>query len=49
MTTPPRPVDDRSADELAARRKRAARTALIAGGIAVLIYVAFIASGVLGQ
>ena len=43
MTTPPRPVDD-----LAVRRKRAARTALIAGGIAVLIYVAFIASGVFG-
>ena len=44
MTTPPRPADD-----LAARRKRASRTALVVGGIAVLIYIAFIASGVLGQ
>ena len=48
MTTPSRPTDERPADALAARRKRAARTALIAGGIAVVIYVAFIASGVLG-
>ena len=34
--------------QAAARRKRAVRTALVVGGIAVLIYVAFILSGVLG-
>lgn len=42
MTTPQRPVDD-----LAARRKRAVRTALVLGGIAVVVYIAFILSGVL--
>lgn len=43
MTTPPRaPLDE------AQRRRRATRTtALIAGGIAVAIYAAFILSGVL--
>jgi hypothetical protein len=35
-------------DDLPARRKRAVRTALIVGGIAVLVYAAFILSGVLG-
>jgi hypothetical protein len=32
-----------------ARRARAVRTALVLGGIAAAIYVAFILSGVLGQ
>jgi hypothetical protein len=36
-----------STDEFAVRRKRAVRTALWIGGIAVLIYVGFIVSGVL--
>jgi len=44
MTTPQRPVDD-----LAARRKRATRTALVFGVVAVLIYLAFIASGVVAK
>ena len=42
MSVPQPPVD-----ELALRRRRAARTALVVGGIAVAIYIAFIASGVL--
>ena len=41
MTTPLRPTDD-----FAARRKRAVRTALVIGAIAVAIYIAFILSGV---
>lgn len=41
MTAPLRPTDD-----LAARRKRALRTALVIGAIAVAIYIAFILSGV---
>jgi hypothetical protein len=41
MTDPIRPADD-----LAARRKRAVRTALVVGGLALLVYVAFILSGV---
>jgi len=41
MTAP-----DRSADH-AARRKSVVRTALVVGGLAVAIYVAFILSGVL--
>ena len=36
-------------DDLSARRKRAVRTALIVGGIAVLVYAAFILTGVLGS
>ncbi|WP_281349572.1 hypothetical protein [Pseudoxanthomonas kalamensis] len=43
MTAPVRPDDD-----LAVRRKRAVRTALVVGAIAVGIYLAFILSGVLG-
>ncbi len=34
-------------DETTRRRKAAVRTALVVGGIAVAIYVAFILSGVL--
>ena len=41
MNDPIRPVDD-----LALRRKRAGRTALVIAGIAVAIYIAFILSGV---
>lgn len=41
MTAPIRPADD-----LVLRRKRAVRTALVIGGIAVAIYIAFILSGV---
>ena len=44
MTDPVRPADD-----LAVRRKRALRTALVMGGLALLVYVAFILSGVLAQ
>ncbi len=44
MSPRPAPVDD-----IAARRKRAVRTALIAGAIAVLVYVAFLLSGVLAS
>ncbi|MGJ4730904.1 hypothetical protein [Luteimonas sp. SDU101] len=39
----------RSPDELAQRRRRAVRTALVVGAIALAIYVAFIASGVIGR
>ena len=41
MSEPVRPADDS-----AVRRKRAVRTALVIGGIALLIYVGFILSGV---
>jgi hypothetical protein len=41
MTEPLRPADD-----FALRRKRAVRTALVVGAIAVVIYIAFILSGV---
>ncbi len=41
MNEPVRPNDD-----LAVRRKRAVRTALVMGGLALLVYVAFILSGV---
>ena len=44
MSEPIRPADD-----LALRRKRAGRTALVIGGIALVIYLAFILSGVLAQ
>jgi len=36
-------------DDLALRRKRAVRTALVVGAIALLIYAGFILSGVLGR
>ncbi|WP_277420149.1 hypothetical protein [Xanthomonas sp.] len=42
--TPHPPLDD-----LAVRRKRAVRTALLVGAVAVLIYAGFILSGVLGR
>ena len=42
MSEPARP----SNDDLAVRRKRAVRTALVMGGLALLVYVAFILSGV---
>lgn len=41
MSEPIRPADD-----FAVRRKRAARTALVAGAIALIIYIGFILSGV---
>jgi hypothetical protein len=41
MSDPIRPVDD-----YAVRRKRAARTALVAGAIALIIYIGFILTGV---
>ena len=44
MSEPTRPADD-----LALRRKRAGRMALVIGGIALAIYLAFILSGVLAQ
>lgn len=44
MSPQPSPADD-----IAARRKRAVRTALIAGGIALLVYIAFLLSGVLAS
>jgi hypothetical protein len=43
-------VPDRIPDEeLALRRKRAVRTAVVVGGIALAIYLAFVLSGVMGQ
>ncbi|WP_369978836.1 hypothetical protein [Xanthomonas bundabergensis] len=36
-------------DDLALRRKRAVRTALVVGAVAVLIYAGFILSGVIGR
>ncbi|UYB52825.1 MULTISPECIES: hypothetical protein [Xanthomonas] len=36
-------------DDLALRRKRAVRTALVVGAVALLIYAGFILSGVLGR
>ena len=44
MTRPPH--DD---ERLAQQRRRAVRTAAIAGAIAVAVYVAFILSGVIGR
>ena len=41
MSDPIRPVDD-----FAVRRKRAVRTALVTGAIALVIYLGFILSGV---
>ena len=40
---------DRNDQEFAQRRRRAVRTALVVGGIALAIYVLFIASGVIGR
>jgi len=42
MTSP-----DHSAENAAHRRKSVVRTALVVGGLAVAIYIAFILSGVL--
>ncbi|MCW0368972.1 MULTISPECIES: hypothetical protein [Xanthomonas] len=36
-------------DDLVLRRKRAVRTALVVGAVALAIYVAFVLSGVLGR
>ena len=36
-------------DDFVLRRRRAARTALVVGGIAVAIYLGFILSGVIGR
>ena len=44
MAAPQQPDDD-----LAPRRRRAVRTALILGGVALAIYIAFILSGVIGR
>lgn len=41
--------DPNSPQEIALRRKRAARTAVVVGAIAIGIYVAFILSGVIGR
>ena len=38
-----------SAEQAAARRKGAVRTAWIVAGIAIAVYVVFLLSGVLGQ
>ncbi|MGH8026137.1 MAG: hypothetical protein ACREO0_05340 [Pseudoxanthomonas sp.] len=46
MTGPIRPAARSNETDLAARRKRAVRTALLMGGLALLVYVAFILSGV---
>ena len=35
-------------DEIAARRKRARRTALLVGGIAMAVYIGFLLMGILG-
>ncbi len=40
---------DRPDEELTQRRRRAVRTALLFGGIALAVYIAFIASGVIGR
>lgn len=38
-----------SAEQAQLRRKGAARTALVVGGIALAVYLAFILSGVVGR
>jgi hypothetical protein len=43
------PAPQHDGDDAALRRRRAVRTAVIVGAIAVAIYVAFIASGVIGR
>jgi len=42
------PMPEPRHDEIAARRKRARRTALLVGGVAVAVYVAFLLMGILG-
>jgi len=46
MRDPQAPMTDA---DIAARRRAARRTALVVGGIAVAIYIAFLASGVVGR
>ena len=38
-----------SFDDLALRRRRARRTALVVGAVALAVYVGFILSGVIGR
>ncbi len=45
MNGPQTPLDD----DLAVRRKRAQRTALVVGAIAVAVYAGFIIAGVIGS
>ena len=45
----PEPMTPMTEAQIAARRARARRTALIVAGIAVVIYVGFILSGVLSR
>ncbi|MFL9584034.1 hypothetical protein [Stenotrophomonas sp. AB1(2024)] len=42
-------MHDVQQQDLAARRQRARRTALWVGAVAILVYVGFILSGVLGR
>ena len=42
------PMPEPRHDEIAARRKRARRTALLIGGIAVAVYIGFLLMGILG-
>ncbi|SDR16969.1 hypothetical protein [Pseudoxanthomonas sp. CF125] len=49
MSEPTRPAARSTEHDLAVRRKRAGRTALVIGGIALAIYLAFILSGVVAQ
>jgi hypothetical protein len=49
MSEPTRPAARSTEHDLAVRRKRAVRTALVMGGLALLVYLAFILSGVLAQ
>jgi CHASE3 domain sensor protein len=46
MREPQAPMTDA---QIAARRRAARRTALVVGAIAIAIYVAFVASGVVGR
>ena len=46
MTERPTPL---TADQAAARRKGAVRTAWIVAGLAVAVYVAFLLTGILGR
>jgi CHASE3 domain sensor protein len=45
----PAPQAPMTEAQIAARRRAARRTALVVGGIAIAIYVAFVASGVVGR
>jgi hypothetical protein len=40
-------VSDMTPEEIAARRRKAVKTALLLAGVAVLVFVGFILSGVL--